>query len=74
MISRTNQAIFAHQRQNQTRRRATTSSSRSSGLSIPNKLGHSMKRWKIRSSRPRKAATERIVATIAQASVTSCIL
>jgi hypothetical protein len=44
-------------RQNAERRRATTSSARSSGLSSPNRLGVSMKRLKITSIAPRKAAT-----------------
>src|SRR5215208_3209742 len=47
------QAMRYQKRQNQTRRRATTSSSRTSGLSIPNRLGHWMKRRNSRSGPPR---------------------
>ncbi len=60
--------------QNHTRRRATTSSSRSAGLSIPNRFGHWMKRWKIRSRRPRKAAIASSVPRSAQPIPQPCIL
>ena len=50
-------ATFSQKRQNQTRRRATTSSSRSCWLSSPKRLGRGMKRWKTRSKTPRKQTT-----------------
>ena len=49
-------------RQNHARRRLTTSSSRSSRLSVPKRLGHGMLRLKIRSTRPRKPITRKNVA------------
>jgi hypothetical protein len=55
--TRMRQTSFHAERQNAERRRATTSSARRSGLSVPNRLGHSMKRRKLTSTSPRKAAT-----------------
>jgi hypothetical protein len=50
-------------RQNQTRRRLTTSSSRSCWLSEPNRLGHGIARRNSRSTSPRKAITRKKVPT-----------
>ena len=46
-------------RQNHARRRLMTSSSRSRGSSVPNRLGQGMKRRRMRSMRPRNAAISR---------------
>ena len=48
---------LTQKRQNQTRRRATTSSSRSCWLSRPKRLGRGISRWKRRSMTPRKQTT-----------------
>ena len=45
--------ILNQNRQNQARRWLITSSSRSCWLSRPNRLGHGIMRWKIRSTKPR---------------------
>ncbi len=50
-------------RQNQARRRPTMSSSRSCTLSVPNRLGHGISRWKSRSAKPRKTTTTPTVAS-----------
>ena len=46
-----------HLRQNQARRRASTSSSRNSAASVPNRLGHGIIRRKRTSTKPRNAIT-----------------
>ena len=48
---------LSQKRQNQVRRRATTSSSRSWALSEPKRLGHGIVRRKSRSTKPRNAIT-----------------
>ena len=59
-------AALTQKRQNQTRRRATTSSSRSCWLSSPKRLGRGIIRWKTRSTRPRKTTTSASAARIDQ--------
>ena len=55
-------AARSQKRQNHTRRRLTTSSSRSLRLSSPNRLGHGIARLNARSTMPRNAITIRNVA------------
>src|SRR4026207_162501 len=55
-MSATTIAAFTQNRQNQTRRRATTSSSRSCWLSRPKRLGRGISRWKTTAMTPRKEA------------------
>ena len=57
---------LTQKRQNQTRRRATTSSSRSCWLSRPNRLGRGISRWNTRSTSPRKTTTSPSAATVDQ--------
>ena len=59
-------ATFTQNRQNQTRLRATTSSSRSCWLSSPKRLGRGISRWKTMSTTPRKQTTSPSAATIDQ--------
>ena len=59
-------AVLTQNRQNQTLRRATTSSSRSCWLSSPNRLGRGIMRWKMRSTSPRKQTTTKSAARIDQ--------
>jgi hypothetical protein len=56
-------------RQNETRRRAITSSSFSSGSSIPYRLGHGIRRRIASSTAPRNATTMRNVAASDQATL-----
>ena len=53
----TSSATLNQKRQNQARRRPTTSASRSSALSTPNRLGHGISLRKTRSAKPRKTIT-----------------
>ena len=66
-------AAFTQNRQNQTRLRATTSSSRSCALSNPKRLGRGMSRWKTRSTTPRKQTTRPSAATIDQNHDQPCV-
>ncbi len=71
--TRMRQTSFQALRQKALRRRLTTSSARSSGLSAPNRLGDSMKRRKATSTRPRNAATSITVSSSAYRSASpSC--
>jgi hypothetical protein len=63
MIRTAQTASRSQKRQNQARRRLTTSSSRRFTLSEPKRLGHGIVRLKSRSTLPRKAMTHRNVAT-----------
>jgi cyclophilin family peptidyl-prolyl cis-trans isomerase len=56
-------ATLNQNRQNQARRRPTTSSSRRVWLSSPNRLGHGISRRKRRSAKPRKTMTTASVAS-----------
>src|SRR5688572_20276352 len=66
-------AAFTQKRQNQTRRRATTSSSRSWGLSRPKRLGRGIALWKARSATPRKQTTKRNAASTDQYQAQPCV-
>ena len=65
-ITPTISAVLNQKRQNQTRRRAITSSSRSCLLSSPNRLGRGISRWKTRSTTPRKQMTSPSAARVDQ--------
>ena len=62
----TKMPTFTQKRQNQARRRATTSSSRSSWLSEPKRLGHGIAFRKKRSVTPRPTITSTSAATLDQ--------
>ena len=66
-------ANLIQKRQNQTRRLATTSSSRSCGLSSPNRLGRGISLWKMTSTTPRKQTTRRSAARIDQSHDQPCV-
>jgi len=70
-ITTSHSSSLNHRRQNHTRLRATTSSSRSAS-SAPKRLGHGMKRRSTTSTRPRNAITSRNVPSSDQPTLHPC--